>query len=61
MSAQVTVLRDVHSPLGEGPCWDPTTQRLYWVDIDKGHVNVLNPHVRPPFFASGQYTNREAT
>jgi sugar lactone lactonase YvrE len=29
--------------LGEGPCWDDETQRLYWTDIYNHRVHVLDP------------------
>jgi len=28
--------------LGEGPCWDPQTQSLYWVDIPAARVHRLS-------------------
>ncbi len=30
------------SELGEGPCWDATSQALYWVDIPAGRVHCLD-------------------
>lgn len=29
--------------LGEGPCWDPSTGRLYWVDIKSSRLEWLRP------------------
>jgi sugar lactone lactonase YvrE len=46
-NATVTVLRDARASLGEGPSWDAHKQCLYWVDIDAGHLHVLDPNVDP--------------
>lgn len=35
------VLREARASLGEGPVWDVATQRLYWVDIDRGHLHIV--------------------
>jgi sugar lactone lactonase YvrE len=34
---------DVKAVLGEGPCWDPESQLLYWVDITENKVHVVDP------------------
>ena len=38
-----TLLLDAKTALGEGPCWDATRQRLYWIDIYAGNLHVYNP------------------
>lgn len=32
--------------LGEGPCWDSSSQCLYWVDIERFQVHVWHPSSR---------------
>jgi sugar lactone lactonase YvrE len=39
----VELVLDARATLGEGPCWDPRTQRLYWVDILAPAVHVYDP------------------
>ncbi len=34
---------DAQAVLGEGPLWNSTESRLYWVDIDPGTVHVFDP------------------
>lgn len=34
---------DSRCALGEGPCWDPRDQRLWWVDIPASRVHWLKP------------------
>lgn len=29
----LTLVYDAQAQLGEGPLWEPTSERLYWVDI----------------------------
>jgi len=38
-SPVVEVLVEAQATLGEGPVWDPMTDRLLWVDIDAGLVH----------------------
>lgn len=38
-----TLLLDAKAALGEGPCWDATRQRLYWIDIYAGNLHVYDP------------------
>lgn len=33
VETQVSCVFEARNRLGEGPCWDPATQRLYWFDI----------------------------
>jgi sugar lactone lactonase YvrE len=33
----------IGNELGEGPLWSPDEQKLYWVDINVGHVHRLTP------------------
>ncbi len=37
---------DARATLGEGPCWDAHTQRLYWVDIEKHQLHLYDPATR---------------
>jgi sugar lactone lactonase YvrE len=39
----VTCVANVRSLLGEGPCWDPRNQVLYWVDILKPALHRFDP------------------
>lgn len=34
---------DAKSTLGEGPCWDPRRQLLYWVDIEEHKLHRYDP------------------
>ena len=45
LSKAVVEVLDAHGcTLGEGPCWDPDSQTLFWIDIDqkKAHNTLLN-------------------
>ena len=33
----------IGNELGEGPLWHPDEQKLYWVDINVGHVHRMTP------------------
>jgi sugar lactone lactonase YvrE len=35
VEARVSCVFEARNRLGEGPCWDPATQRLYWFDIKR--------------------------
>ena len=37
------VVLDARARLGEGPCWDAQTERLYWVDIYNHRVHEFDP------------------
>ena len=37
------LLRDAKASLGEGPIWDPSEERLYWVDIVKCELHGYDP------------------
>jgi sugar lactone lactonase YvrE len=37
------VVLDSRARLGEGPCWDAQTQRLFWVDIYNHRVHEFDP------------------
>lgn len=43
MSLQIECVLDAHAQTGEGAFWDVERQRLYWVDIPAGLVNVFDP------------------
>ncbi len=36
----VELVVDARAELGEGPVWDGTLQRLYWVDIEGGQLHI---------------------
>jgi len=36
----------VANDLGESPCWDPDTRRLYWIDAWRSEVHALDPSTR---------------
>jgi sugar lactone lactonase YvrE len=40
--AAKTISGDYRAVLGEGPVWDDRTQKLYWVDIERGEVHRCN-------------------
>ncbi|MBB6677655.1 SMP-30/gluconolactonase/LRE family protein [Cohnella lubricantis] len=54
MNAQVELVCDSHSSLGEGPLWDRRYGRLYWVDIYGHKIHSFDP--RQP----GRYETIEA-
>jgi sugar lactone lactonase YvrE len=39
----VELVIDAKATLGEGPCWDAKTERLYWVDILEKRVHLYDP------------------
>ena len=43
MSAEVRCLVNPGCSLGEGPTWDPDSQRLYWVDILENRIYRHDP------------------
>lgn len=46
---------EVRTRLGEGPCWHPDEQLLYWVDIYNHRVHQFNPATgRHQFFDVGE-------
>lgn len=53
MNAQVELVCDSHSSLGEGPLWDSRTGRLYWVDIYGHRIHSFDPKL------PGQYETFE--
>jgi len=40
---QASLLLDAHTTLGEGSVWHPTDHKLWWVDIEKGLLQVYDP------------------
>ncbi len=40
---QVKLLLDAKAKLGEGAIWHPVENRLYWIDIEKGELNIYDP------------------
>jgi xylono-1,5-lactonase len=43
MAIQTRCLVNPHCSLGEGPTWDPDSQRLYWVDILENRIYRYDP------------------
>jgi len=43
MSTEIELVLDARAKLGEGPSWDPATQRLIWVDITAELVHRFDP------------------
>ena len=43
MSITAELVVDAKAELGEGPLWDPSQQRLYWVDILQKHLHIYDP------------------
>lgn len=43
MSVEIECVVDAHAKTGEGAFWDVADQRLYWVDIPEGVVNIFDP------------------
>lgn len=43
MTAEVELVLDALAELGEGPCWDPDSNRLIWVDITADAVHRFDP------------------
>lgn len=40
---EVEIVVDAHAVLGEGPIWNPVTERLVWVDIMRSEVHEFDP------------------
>ena len=40
---EVELVVDAHAVLGEGPIWNPVTERLVWVDIMRSEVHEFDP------------------
>jgi sugar lactone lactonase YvrE len=40
---EIACVSALHACLGEGPFWDPATQRLYWFDIRNRQLFALTP------------------
>lgn len=59
------MIADVRAVVGEGPVWDPKTQRLYWTDIRTGRLFQYTPsknehkQVHKGIFAGGLAVNRQ--
>lgn len=43
MNSHAELISDARALLGEGPCWDASTQQLYWVDIPGQSIHCYNP------------------
>ena len=43
MTIEIECVVDAHAKIGEGAFWDVEGQRLYWVDIPEGLVNIFDP------------------
>ena len=39
----VELVVDAHAVVGEGPIWNPLTERLVWIDIVRGQVHQFDP------------------
>ena len=46
MTSSPDLALDVRAELGEGPVWDVPRQRLWFVDIMRGHVHQFDPTTR---------------
>jgi sugar lactone lactonase YvrE len=46
------LLLDARAALGEGPCWDERSRRLYWVDIRIGRLHSFDPQTGEDSFLS---------
>jgi D-xylonolactonase len=59
------LIADVQAVVGEGPVWDPSTQRLYWSDIRTGRVFQYTPakkehvQVHSGIFVGGLAVNKQ--
>ena len=42
MDYSITQIWFGHAALAESPMWHPREQKLYWIDITKGHINCLD-------------------
>ncbi|GMA64400.1 SMP-30/gluconolactonase/LRE family protein [Alicyclobacillus fastidiosus] len=57
MKAELDLVTEVRSELGEGPSWDAAHNRLYWVDITGKNVHVYHPNDKSVrSIPTGQYT-----
>lgn len=43
MEGEVEVVVEAAAEIGEGPCWDPVAQVLWWVDIPAGVLHRYEP------------------
>ena len=43
ISAEVECVCAARCILGEGCCWDPRSQKVFWVDIKGGNLHALSP------------------
>jgi sugar lactone lactonase YvrE len=43
MTDSIELSLDARAALGEGPIWQASSQRLYWVNISQGEVHVYDP------------------
>ncbi len=39
----IEIALDAHADLAEAPVWDPASESLLWVDLEKGHVHRFFP------------------
>lgn len=54
MTAQLSELPVPRATLGEGPCWDPASESLYWTDIPAHQVHCLAGDGRHTAWQAGQ-------
>lgn len=50
------LVQDSKAVLGEGPCWDEESRKLYWVDIKGRHIHIYSPEAhQDEIIDVGQY------